>query len=67
MVTSSASAAAWSPRARIAAAAASDLAWVRAASVTCAPAAQPGGRKPEPRPPPVTSGAGASRRRRGFL
>ena len=58
-----------SPRARIASAAASISACVRAASVTCAPAcaSADAAASPMPRPPPVTSARLPSRRKEGVL
>src|SRR5262249_2879809 len=68
-VTSSVSASAWSPRARIAAATASISSRVRAASVTCAPAcaSAEAAASPMPRPPPVTSARLPSSRNEGVL
>src|SRR5580698_403610 len=68
-VTSSTSASALSPRARIASAPCSISVLVRAASVTCAPAAASAdaAASPMPRPPPVTSARLPSRRNDGAL
>src|ERR1051325_11706693 len=68
-VTSRVSASAFSPRARIAAAASSISDLVRAASVTGAPAAASAeaAARPMPRPPPVTSARLPSRRNEGVL
>src|SRR6476619_3028177 len=68
-VTSRTRASAFSPRALIPAAASSISALVRAASVTCAPAAAraDAAASPMPRPPPVTSARLPSRRNEGVL